>query len=146
MPYLNFPTSPDGPALQILVGVDGNRTTALHQAGSPIPRPLQVRALIDTGSDVTAVAPTILQQVGTPLLRGAPTLTAGGTVPVRLFEVSLNVFGPAGAAGPMFVKPTLVVTELAAALPNIEVLIGQDVLAECLFLLDGPRGHFLLGF
>ncbi|MCI0461540.1 MAG: retroviral-like aspartic protease family protein [Gemmataceae bacterium] len=146
MPYLDFATSPDGPTLQVLIGVDGNRTTALHQAGAPIPRPLQVRALVDTGADVTAVAPAVLQQVGTLRHRRAPTLTAGGSVPVRLFEVSLNVFGPAGAAGPMFVKSTLVVTELATPLPNLEVLLGQDVLAECLFLLDGPRRHFLLGF
>ncbi|MCI0462492.1 MAG: retroviral-like aspartic protease family protein [Gemmataceae bacterium] len=146
MPHLSFATSRDGPALEVLIGADGARTAALHQAGAPIPRPLQVRALIDTGSDVTAVAPRVLQQVGAVLLTSVPGLTASGPVSAQLFEVSLNVFGPAGAAGPMFVKSTLVVTELAAALPNIEVLLGQDVLAECLFLLDGPRGHFLLGF
>ncbi len=30
--------------------------------------------------------------------------------------------------------------------PALQVLLGQDVLAEGLFLLDGPRRHFLLGF
>jgi hypothetical protein len=107
---------------------------------------VQVRALIDTGADVTAVAPAVLRQAGAVLLRSVPTLTAAGSVRVQLFEVSLTVSGPAGAAGPMFVKSTLVVTELATLLPNLEALIGQDVLAECLFLLDGPRRHFVLGF
>ncbi len=46
----------------------------------------------------------------------------------------------------MLVRPTLVVTELATPLPMIDALIGRDVLAECLFLLDGPRNDFLLAF
>src|SRR5438093_852397 len=78
--------------------------------------------------------------------RGLRALTASGSVNVRLFEVSLTISGPKGAAGPMFVRPTLVVTELAVLLANLDGLIGRDILAECLFLLDGPGAQFLLGF
>ncbi len=146
MPHLNFATSPDGPALEVLIGADGDRATALHGRGAVIPRPERARALVDTGSDVTAIAPRVLQALGAVRFRSARTHTAAGVVNVKLFKVSLSMSGPKGIAGPMFVRSTLVVTELGVALPNIEVLIGRDILAECLFLLDGPGAQFLLGF
>jgi hypothetical protein len=32
------------------------------------------------------------------------------------------------------------------ALPNVDVLIGMDVLADCLLVLDGPGKQFILAF
>ena len=138
--------SPDGPALEVVIGPEGAQIAALQQAGTPIPKPLQVRGLIDSAADMTAVAPRVLHHLGVIPTARVSTLTAAGSIHVNLFKVSLTISGPKGGAGPMFVKSTLLVTELATALPNIEALIGLDVLAECLFLLDGPGQQFLLGF
>jgi hypothetical protein len=45
----------------------------------------------------------------------------------------------------MYVRPYLMVTELGTSLPNLEALIGRDILRECLFQQDGPGDDFLLG-
>src|ERR1041385_6134119 len=105
--------------------------------------PLPIRALIDTGTDLTAIAPGVLQRLGLAPLRTTATLTAGGLVSIRLFEVSVTITGPKGTAGPVYVRPSLLATELATAVPNLEALIGRDILSECLFQLNGPGAHFL---
>jgi hypothetical protein len=74
------------------------------------------------------------------------TQTAGGQVHVNLYRVSLSVLGPTGARSPMLVQPDLVVSELVVQLPNVDVLIGRDVLDECLFIHNGPAQQFILGF
>jgi hypothetical protein len=40
----------------------------------------------------------------------------------------------------------LLVTELAAQLPDADVLIGLDVLLTCKLILDGPGRTFTLDF
>ena len=42
--------------------------------------------------------------------------------------------------------PDLLVSELTVALPNIDALLGMDVLRQCLLVLDGPGQQFILGF
>ncbi len=138
--------SPDGPALGVMIGAEGAQIAALQRAHAPIPRPLQVRGLIDSAADLTAVAPRVLHQLGVIPAARVSTLTAAGSIHVNLFKVSLTISGPKGAAGPMLVRSTLLVSELATALPSIEALIGLDILTECLFGIDGPGEHFLLGF
>jgi predicted aspartyl protease len=146
MPHLTFPTTADGPTLEVMVSLGGQQLAAIQKAGAAFPRALPLRALIDTGTDVTAIDPRVVRQLGLALRTTASTQTAAGLVSVNLYEVSLTITGPRGAAGPALVRPTLVVTELAVPLPNLDVLIGRDVLDEGLFLLDGPSGWFLLGF
>jgi hypothetical protein len=138
--------SPDGPTLEVVVSLAGHQLAALQQAGAAFPRALPLRALIDTGADVTAIDPSVMQQLGMVSHLKASTLTAAGQVEVKLYEVSMTISGPLGPVGPVFVRPTLLVTELAAPLPNLAVLIGRNVLAECLYLQDGPGGYFLLAF
>src|SRR5438132_1528856 len=134
MPHLTFPTSPDGPALQVLIGMQGPRMAALLAAGRPIPPPLAVRSLIDSGTDITCVAPWVLRQLGLVSAGSSSTQTAGGSVKVNLFDVSVTISGPAGKVGPMLVRDQLIVMELTQALSNIDALIGRDILNDCLFI------------
>jgi hypothetical protein len=145
MPYFTFPLSADGPVVQGLIGLNGFRTDLLVRAGQPVPRPVSVRALLDTGCDMTAIAPAVFQSLGLTPLYGTRTQTAGGSVNVNLYIVSLSVLSPSGSAGLFLVRPNLVVTELTAPLQNIDVLIGTDILNDCLFILNGRAGQFILG-
>ena len=43
-------------------------------------------------------------------------------------------------------KPEWVVTEFLHAPPNIDVLVGLDLMQEWLLILDGPGQRFTLGF
>src|SRR5439155_14956447 len=91
MPQLTFPITGAGLAVPVWVGLDGKTTAALHGAGQPIPPPVQARGLLDTCSDVTALASWVLRQLGVPPTTTATTHTAGGVVAVQLFEVSLSI-------------------------------------------------------
>jgi hypothetical protein len=104
-----------------------------------------VRGVIDTGTDITGVVANLLAQLG--LAPGDPvsTHTAGGSVWTNLYEISLSVPGPTPSAGLLVVRSDLLVMELAAGLPDVDLLLGRDVLDECLFVYDGQGKSFLLG-
>jgi hypothetical protein len=146
MARLIFPITPDGLCVDVVVGLDGKTTVALHVAGRPIPKPSRGRGVIDTGSNVTCVNLPILQGLGIPVKHRSTTQGIAGPVAVNLYEVSLSLtdFGIPGA--PLLVEPTLLVMELPAALPNVDVLIGLDVLLGCRMTLDGPARQFTLDF
>jgi hypothetical protein len=46
----------------------------------------------------------------------------------------------------MLVREQLKVMELLHSPPNFEAMIGMDVLAECLLILDGPGRQFTIAF
>jgi hypothetical protein len=145
MPTLTFPIQPDGLVCDMLVGLDGNTTAALYAAGQPILAPARCRALIDTGTDVTCVAATALRGLGlnTPARRRT-THTVGGQIAANLFSVSVGVKDFRNPAIPMLVVPTLLVMELLGAPPNLDALIGLDILRTIRLVVDGPGGVFTL--
>lgn len=146
MPHLTFPMSDDGLALDVLIGLDGAASHACVAAGQPVPVPLQVKALIDSGCDPTAVSQSVLNALG--LLRGttATTHTAAGLVQVEVFQVSLSIYGPDGTSGPSFNAADWKVTALPQPIPGIDVLLGLDLLRQCLLIVDGPGKKFTLSF
>jgi hypothetical protein len=146
MPHFTYPMSSDGLAVLGLVGLNHQDTATLAQAGQPIPRPVAIRALLDTANDVTAVAGGVVQQLGLGHIKWAQTQTASGSVQVRVYRVSLSISGPTRAPSPLLHRADLLVTELAVVLPNVDVLIGLDVLRECLLIFDGPGDRFTLAF
>ncbi len=146
MPHFTLPLDPDGLIVQAVFGLNGPQTTSLVQAGQAIPSPIQVRALLDSGSDVSAIAPRVVQQLGVISLISGSSVTASGKLAVNLYRVSLTIAGTGGRAGPVLAISDLLVSELATPLPNLEALIGLDVLRECLLIFDGPAQRFTLGF
>jgi hypothetical protein len=126
--------------------MNGRESAALLSAGQPIPTPVGVRALLDTGTDVTCVAPRVFNQLRLTSMGSVSTQTVCSSINADLFEVSLSIPAPPGKAGPMLVREQLVVMELINAPQNCEALIGMDILAECLLILDGPGRQFTIGF
>ena len=82
--------------------------------------------MLDNGTDATAIAPHVFQTLGLKSGVSGRSQTAAGQVTLVL--------------------PDLLVSELTATLPNIDALIGMDVLRQCLLVLDGPGQQFILGF
>jgi hypothetical protein len=144
MPHLTFKTSPDGFALDVLIGLTGKDSAGLVAKGQRIPPPMLVRALIDTGTDVTCVATRVVQHFSLAFVAQVGTQTAAGPVSRKLFEVSLGIPKSGRLTGPLLVLEHLLVMELTPAPPNVEVLIGNDVLLHCLLIIDGPGGTFTL--
>jgi hypothetical protein len=145
MPHLTFALDPDGMIVQAVFGLNGFKTAALVQAGQPVPRPIPVRALIDSGADTTTIAPGVFKRLGLVPSFTAFSQRASGSVKVNLYNVSMTITGLIGAVGPTLVLPDLLVSELTAPLP-VDALIGLDVLRQCLVVLDGPGQQFILGF
>jgi hypothetical protein len=146
MPQLTFPITPDGLAVPVWIGLSGTAAKALQAAQQSIPAPLQARGVLDTASTVSAVASWVLRQLAIPSAATGVTQTAAALVPVKLYEISLSItkLGQPGAA--MLTVPDLIGSELATALPDVDVLVGLDVLLQCKLLLDGPGREFTLEF
>src|SRR5262249_21357836 len=124
MAIQTYPISADGLAVHAMIGLNGRDAANIVAAGLPVPAPILASALIDTGSDVTCCASTILQRLGLAPIQQYTTQTVSGSLSVRLFEVSFSIPGASSASGPLLVLPQLVVMELAQPLVNVDVLIG----------------------
>jgi aspartyl protease len=144
MPQLTFPTRPDGLFVDVLVGLDAQMVTDRLAAGLPVPPAVQVRGLLDTGSDVTCVHASLLSHLGAALHAPTTTQTAGGSVRVNLFRMRVSICDARNPTGPLLMNPSLLVMEPQQSLPNAEVLIGLDILLNCKLFLDGPAGEFTL--
>lgn len=147
MGQLRFSITGDSLAVPVWIGLDQQTTVAQLAAGQPILAALQARGVLDTGSNVTSVASWIVQQLAIPVATISSTHTPGGPVNVNLHCVSLGITDPTQPPGaPWLTEPTLLVIELAAVLPDADVLIGLDVLFGCKLLLDGPGKWFSLDY
>jgi hypothetical protein len=116
----------------------------LISAGRPIPSSVQARGLLDIGSNVTAVAPSVLKQLEIRTTSTRRTQTASGKAQVRLFRISLSILDPAQANRPWLTFPSVPVMELPIELADLDVLVGLDILLKCKLSLDGPARQFSL--
>jgi hypothetical protein len=147
MAQLRFPVTRAGLAVPVWIGQHRVLTAALLASGKPPVLPVQARGLLDTATDLSAVAAGVLQQLAISPVSSTAIHTAGGSVTVRLFRVSLGITDPSQPAGaPWLTEPDLLVTELPAPLPDADVLVGLDVLLDCKLVLDGPGRSFTLEF
>jgi hypothetical protein len=145
MDRLTFPIKPAGLVVDVRVNLDAGTLNALRAASQPIPVSISTTGLIDTGTDISAVAPSVLQQLGVPVYGYGRTQAVGGSVPVRLFKVTVFVLDEMQPHLPWLDRGDLVVMELPVALP-VDVLIGMDILLGCRLLVDGPAKQFMLEY
>jgi hypothetical protein len=146
MPQLTFALSSGELKLAVIVGHSRKALAQVLATGQPPPSPLWTTGVVDTGTNVTCITPTVLQQLGLLSTGQATSHTVSGQATANLFEVSLSIPPPGGAAGPMLTRRDLTVMEMPSPIPGVEVLIGLDILLDCKLLLDGPARQFMLEF
>jgi hypothetical protein len=144
MPVFSFSTGPTGLVVPVLLGLNGKDSANLLAQGQPIPAPLHLQGLIDTGSDVTVVAPFVPRHFSLLPLRSTTTQGTTGSAPVDLYEMSLSILNPGGPGPSMASWDQLVVMESPRGIPSVDVIVGLDVLRECLLIFDGPGQRFIL--
>jgi hypothetical protein len=83
MPQLTFPIGPDGLVADVLVNLDASVLLPLRAGGQSRP-PLVGKGVIDTGSNVSGVSPTLLRHLGAQSVGTTATVGIGGYYPVRL--------------------------------------------------------------
>ena len=146
MSLLSFDIDPAGLMTDLVIGLDLQEIRRRQGIGQPIPNGIQVRALIDSGSDITCIAPSILSALGIAPYARVGTQTASSPALVGCFYASLCLIGHAGISGPSLVQPKWTVHEFLNPSPSIDALIGLDFLTESLLVIDFPRQQFTLSF
>jgi hypothetical protein len=145
MPVLTTPLVPEGPIVTLLIGVSLARAGALQAANQPVPAPVQIRALIDTGASCTclaagALSPLSLVPTGTTQM----TTPSTGQTPVQCsqYDVSLTIAHP----HLNLTIPAMPIVECQPLGGTIQGLLGRDFLSLCLFVYDGPGQRFSLAY
>lgn len=146
MAQLTFPLQQNELKLAVVVGLNQSEMAKMAAAGQPLPAPIWTTGMLDTGSDISAVTADVIQKLGISSVAQASTHTAGGLASVRLFYVSLSIPPAGNLPGPMLTRSNLLVMELIDPPPDVEVLIGLDILLDCRLFLDGPGQYFRLDF
>ena len=148
MQTLDVGLGPDGPIIALTLGLSWADIQALRMAGRPVPAPVAVQALIDTGAEASCVDPSVLA----PLITGVPpgrfvfanVPAASGVTPAGEYTVSLTVVHPSGNRRANLVLANQPVVEVPLGALGCDFLVGRDVLARCLLVYNGPAGRLTL--
>ena len=130
------------------IGVSDARRNALIAANLPVPNPIQIQGMIDTGAGAMCVDPAVLSQLGlTPTGSTLVNTPTTGTQPAQAntYDISLRI--PSAASQPALVHHTLPVIESSLLVAQgFHALIGISVLRGCLLTVDGQNGLFSLAY
>ena len=142
---LTKPIDPAGPLVTVRIAITFAHEQLLIGKGDPVPFPVGDEALLDTGTSMTVISDGITRVLALPL-RGAravrSSLTGSQSRSAGVFEVRLAIM-----VGPTVLHEWTKVPVLEAAFPArgpYHVIIGRDLLDDCVFTYDGKRRTFTL--
>ncbi len=92
--------------------------------------PEPFRALVDTGAQVSAIGPSVVERFGAdPYLTTTMRTASGVAEPAHLFRAIIGVVAPDTDAADFLWVPVNAIG-LARAQPEYDVIVGMDVLAH----------------
>lgn len=145
MPQISVTVSPAGPIVDVLIGLSVPRQNALKAAGLAITVPINARLLVDTGASGTCLDETLVQALGLQPTSFQPIHTPstnGAAIMMPQYDVSLIIPHPD-------IRRNFAALPVMASnfrVQNIDGLLGRDVLAGCVLILNGPEKTFTLAF
>ncbi len=145
MPQLTLAIGLHGPLLDILVGVSRPRADVLTANNHPVPQPVVVQGLIDTGASCTCIDPGILQSLSLSPTGTTSTLTPStGATPhiTNQYDVSILLVHPQST----FAFHSVPIVESHLAAQGIQALIGRDILQQCVLIYNGVMNFYTLNF
>ena len=145
MARFSFPLTSNGPLVEVLVSVTASRHYVLSRFQLPIPEPVRVRALIETGAAYSCCDLAVFSLLNLVSTYEVSILTPGtGAVPQQMkqYEVDVTIVASQGQITSPFKRVADVEASLAAQ--GVHALIGRGILDRCLFLYDGPNATFSL--
>lgn len=133
--------------IDAMVMVSASRRKALTDANQPVPPPVAIRALIDTGASNTCIDPSVLRTLNLTPTGSTPMITpTTGAEPQEKALYDVMVLIPAGNAQP-FIQATLPVCECDLfEAQGFHALIGRDILSHCLLVYNGLANYFSLAY
>ena len=149
MPHITLQITQKGALLNAVIGISVARKEALDQASQPIPPPTQIQAIVDTGSNATAVDPSVLEKLNlTPT--GSTTIITPSTgnqpVPVDQYDISILIPAARSDQLPLFLPTLPAICVKLLDSQGFHALIGRDILAQCIFSYNGSIGLFTLAY
>jgi hypothetical protein len=123
-----------GIVMDIVIGVDAITVQSSH-GENPIPPPIAVKALVDTGCTITSIDNSLVTALGLKVRGYNPIHTANGTTIASQHQVSLAFPGTNLAGRQIHTVQTANLT----GQPFL-VLIGRDLMASWSVTYNGPAG------
>jgi hypothetical protein len=149
MPLITGSITAHGAVTDAFVGVCGQRQRLLVKHGFPIPPPIPVRALIDTGASVSGCTADVFARLDLKPIAQVDLLTPSTRLdsphPCDLFQVSWAIVAE-GTSHPFTPVLQVIVADGFHPTERIGALIGRDILARCAFQYWGPDGRFHFSF
>jgi hypothetical protein len=106
-----------------------------------------VRAILDSAADICVISPSVIAHFQLVPHSQTSNRTTGGSAPVNVYSVGLILTGPDGTNGPVLVRePHLVMGASQAFSDTVDLIVGLDILLDCLLVLNGPAKTFTLAF
>jgi hypothetical protein len=137
-----------GPLTDVRVTLNRDDARSRRTHGRPVPTPIEVVALIDTGAECSAVSPTVVSRLGLPLvtarLTNAPGLGGLSITPIR--DASFILLHPDRRRSLHLNVWDIEVVELDIAAAGCDAVIGRDILARCTFTYNGRTNSFSLSY
>ena len=147
MPRLDATIGPNGPIIEVRLWVVPEDAAKLAAAGLPIPRPISVPGLVDTGAEVTAIQLSLTQWMGIPvwsLLEARSSVLGDEARTAPVYRIQMT-FGPLEAPDPPKWR-TIGAVGVNVVSPGATVLIGRDLLATCRFTYDGRKRRLMISY
>jgi predicted aspartyl protease len=147
LPFFTLQLKPSGPIAEILVNVSDGLRDALMADGKPVPFPVKIDGLIDTGADCTCADPQVFRDLNLTR-KGTCALwtpsTGEAAKEADEFDVDIKILG--SGADQVFPMGTIAVAAADVAPFGFQIIIGRDVLAKCLFSYNGQSRFFTLAY
>jgi hypothetical protein len=140
---------PTGPVVRVEINVGRTVRHGLLSQHRPIPQPITVTALVDTGADTSCVNSPALTRVALQRRRAflrvnAPGLTGLAYQPA--YFAGLTILHPSGRAADHLLIPDILVADVPLGTAGYDLLLGRDALAYCRLDYDGRAGTFTLEY
>ena len=137
-----------GPRVQIRVGITAAEIADCRRRMMPVPRAVELTAILDTGAECSCIDRALARQLGLPLavltLANAPGIGQSGASAQR--EAELAILHPSADTADELRFEGIELLELDLRSFGYQALIGRDILAKCEFHYNGPAGTFTLSY
>jgi predicted aspartyl protease len=126
-----------GPRVPLTISVTEAARAALVADNKPVPAPIPLTALVDTGAGASVITRGIAQKLGLQPVGVTNVHTpSDANVPMPTYAIRL-VLGNV-----IVFETTAIEADLQAQ--GIEALIGRDVLSSAVFIYTGYAGEFTI--
>jgi hypothetical protein len=128
-----------GPLVEVYLSVPASLEQRLLTDGKPVPAPLKVLALVDTGASATSIQDGWAAKLGLQPV-GMVKMTTPTSVGVDCLTYAVRMVLPEG------ITFETVASEAPLVGQGFEVLIGRDALAFGVLIYLGKENRFTLAF